>query len=347
MFKKIYIDSIYIYRNFKALTISIILHLIIFTGLLLFWSEKNIVETQKLQVRLAYLQPEEPILKQPIQETEVIEQNIPVKTEIERTVSKPPERPAPKTQTQQQIKPVREKTQVPVKTPQRQKNVKPSVKPEPAPQPKKERIVIDRQPKQEIDMSLDDLIPVFDQPDIDYNSERPIDMISDRNNIISERLLTEHTPASRIEPVFEYEESEIISPNNNIIIDDIIREGINFDRETIIEFDKLKPVNTEKPEFISTAFYVTENANIQKRKLLKNPDMPAPDWLEEQGISTHIVFDGIINEHGKLIKADIIQMSPYYKLDIAARDFVMKNWLWEQANYSQQVRIQLVVDLKR
>lgn len=346
-FKQLYTDWLHINRNFKALLLSTVVHAMVFMFILIFWEGKTIDQPDVIKPIRIIIEREEPpeeIIEPP---EHVIEENIPVRTEPEKTITKTPEKPSPKPEPPAPVEePVPDKVPTPVTTPQRQRNVEPRPEKREEPKIERERIVIEREERDEFDIPIDDFFADFDRPDIEYNPDKSEDIISDRRDILSERLLTEHSPMTNIPVDFEYEEIDKVRPDRRNVIDDVIREGINFDRQVIVEFDRFSPVNTERPEY-SSVYYVTERQNIPVRELLRSPDMPAPDWLEEKGVITHIVFDGIVNEQGRLIRADIIQMSPYYKLDIAARDFVMKNWRWEQANYRQQVRIQLAVYLKR
>jgi len=127
--------------------------------------------------------------------------------------------------------------------------------------------------------------------------------------------------------------------------DDIENEKIDLVfKHEIMKFDENKPILIRSAE---SSVDKSSQKITSIPKLIKSPNVPAPEWFEKKGVTTEMYLQGIIDGDGNLLEAKIVKTSGYYKLDIHTKRFVEGKWLWEPGKEGAEVRIRLYVEFKK
>ncbi|HOK40592.1 MAG TPA: hypothetical protein PLD27_06080 [bacterium] len=344
MENKIILETIN-YKNYeikiKALIFSSIIHIFIFLYIFIFYREPIINSLQELKIRLFTYKP-------------IIDSNIDISQKVTKAISEKKEIRNEKINYQEKQKKEESSIQKENKLKfqkQENKKVEKSIKETKGYQEeaKKKEAEIQGMRKFDItELERKKIIPIISRPEIEVETVKSEEIVKNREELFNDIIIKE-------KPESQKPEKKVIKETTDNYTEHSGKEEL-YSLQTITgikgkENEKLfikdEPLSLDKFKYEKSSYEPIIAGSFKTRKILKNPDMPAPEWVEKKGISTYIVLYGIINEQGYLEKVEIEQMSPLYKLDVEAKEFVMKNWLWEKGETKQPVRIKLRVYLKK
>lgn len=353
MYNSSIIEEDYLIRNFKAFIVSTLFHIIVLLSIFIIFKEPIKNAVPEMKIKLYTSQPR--IVRQFDKENKSIQEYS--KSNIKTELKSEPEINVPKLAKSPDvgIKFQSEKNVPKFKKEVKSKNIK---KRNELAATKNLRKITDQKQQQKNQIIKQELLTSAKtknltgiiKPDLSYDIEKPTDVISDKEEIIGAELISKNIGSAINKSEYNIESASVKEkPNygNSLIYDTKIEDGLQVDKNISYKFNKLEPMNLGNLKYEKSSVETTNEASRKARRILRKPDMPAPRWLEQKGLCTYIILDGIVNEAGQLEKVEIAQMSPYYKLDILAKDFVMKNWLWEKGDFKQPVRIKLAVYLKK